>query len=90
MPVGAARGAWLSGARAPHGGRALAAVAVLGLVSSLSPPTSVRHEARGRRSAKRPEQCPYEAMLMERRDSRRRGHIFRLIGVVVGGAECAQ
>ena len=55
---------------------------------------SVRHphEVRGRgRSAKHPEQrrraCveAYEAMLMERRDSRRRGLIFRLIGVFVGG-----
>ena len=93
MPVGAARGVSLSGARAPHGGRTLAAVAVRGHGSSLSPPTSVRHEALGRRSAKRPEQrrraCveAYEAMLMERRDSRRRGHIFRSIG---DGAECAQ
>ena len=49
-------------------------------------PAPVRHEVRGRRSAKRPEQrrraCveAYEAMLMERRDPRRRGHIFRPIG----------
>ena len=62
----------------------------------VTPLTSVRHEVRGRRSAKRPEQrrraCveAYEAMLMERRDSRRRGHIFRPIGVFVDGAECAQ
>ena len=100
MPVGAAPGVRLSGARVPHGGRTLAAVAVPGRGSSLSPPTSVHHEVRGRRSAKRPEQrrraCveAYEAMLMERRDScpSRRGHIFRLIvGVVVdAGAECAQ
>ena len=47
-------------------------------------------------SAKRPEQrrraCveAYEAMLMERRDSRRRGHIFRPRGAVVDGADCAQ
>ena len=38
MPVGAARGVRLSGARAPHGGRTLAAVAVRGHGSSLSPP----------------------------------------------------
>ena len=36
MPVGAARGVRLSGARVPHGGRALAAVAVRGHGSSLS------------------------------------------------------
>ena len=98
MPVGAARGVWLSGARAPHGGRTLAAVAVPRRGSSLSPPTSVHHEARGRRSAKSPEQrrraCveAYEAMLMERRDPRpsRRGHIFRPIVAFVDGAECAQ
>ena len=59
-------------------------------------PTSVRHEARGRRSAARREQrrraCveASAAMLMERRDSRRRGHIFRPIGAFVDGAECAQ
>ena len=39
MPVGAARGVRLSGARAPHGGRTLAAVAVRRHGSSLSPPT---------------------------------------------------
>ena len=56
--------------------------------------TSARLAVRGRRSAKRPEQrrraCveAYEAMLMERRDSRRRGHIFRPIGR--RGAECTQ
>jgi len=53
------------------------------------PPTSVRHEVCGCRSAKDPEQrrrAP-EAMLMECRDSRRRGHIFRPF---VDGAECAQ
>jgi len=43
MPVGAARGVWLSGARAPHGGRTLAAVAVRGHGSSLYPhPDQVR------------------------------------------------
>ena len=40
MPVGAARGVWLSGARAPHGGRTWGervTVDVLGHGSSLSP-----------------------------------------------------
>ena len=41
MPVGAARGLRLSGARVPHGGRTLAAVAVRRHGSSLSPPPPI-------------------------------------------------